>query len=369
MHAKTCLIAGLTVIAIARGIAAQSFDELTRQALHVVARDVQEAVRRSAVPSNMPCAILPIAGDQDAYLEGLLKNALTAAGLTCIEAKSYPGLQKILNELSWNERKEDMLDAATLTKLGQWKAAKMLFYGSLRDVATGVDRAFVELELHANSLATRQHLWGQTFTARLYAPGSMQGLVTLDDELRGVLRQVSAQISTNVRSVPRLTAIRTIAVIPLAGDIDGYITGLAQDALSQAGYVLKDLNVPTRAEAAALLRTQPPGAAALLYGAVRDLARRIVKDDARETVVRTSAELQLRLQAAGSDEIIWSETLNAAADQSTLKPVPPPPPQPTHADQLRAVLREYPRALPVAAGGLVVSIILALIVRGATRVR
>jgi len=202
----------------------------------------------------------------------------------------------------------------TLVKFGKLKATKLLMYGIVREASLTPRKAFVEIELHLSSLETKQHLWGQVFARRYYLPGQAQGIVDIDDAVREVLRQAFNTAAQSLRTSEKLKAVKTVVLVPLAGDIRGYITGLAENMVSQTpNLVPRDLGVQTLAEGKRQLRDQPQQADALLYGAIRDLSRELEKEEFQKKTYRINVEVQLKIQEAKSSDVLWSETLHVTS--------------------------------------------------------
>ena len=157
-------LAALTLSATA-GEAALRDDVSIRPVMDDLMDKVASALGTSAIPKDKPVAILPLPGDTDGMLANRLKIALTKAGLNCVEGKEDPMWDAILKEIEWDARKGDILDAATLDKFGRLKSAKTLLYGFARIWTFGGVAAWAEAELHATSIETKQHVWGETVTA------------------------------------------------------------------------------------------------------------------------------------------------------------------------------------------------------------
>lgn len=288
-----------------------------RQTLHQVGKDVQAALARAGLPKDQPLSLLPLSGDQGQYVAGVLKNAITAAGLPYVEGKDDPFWDQVLAEVAWSERKADMLDPATLNRFGRLKAARLLLYGVVRDVAFDGRKGFVEIELHLSSIETKQHLWGQVFARRFYLAQDMQGVVNLDDSARQVLRQVMEQARESLGRSPRLAAVRTLVLTPLSGDLDGYAATLLAGEITKIGSLtLRDVDVQTLAEARQLLRDNPAAADAILHGAVRDLHCEAVSRDTKGDVSKYRAEVQLRLLSAASGDVLWAETVSSTLERT-----------------------------------------------------
>jgi hypothetical protein len=367
MHMKKALIMAAVLGfagAAPRVLAQSTWSDEGRQALQMAVADAQKAVV-GKLPVGEPISVLPIAGDQGDYVRGLLKNALTAAGLRTVEEKDEPFFTNVLAEVEWDERKADMLDDATIVKFGKLQATKILVYGTVREEPSPT-RVFVELELHASSLVTKQHLWGGTFARRFYLPGARQGLVDLNDSIRQALKQAFVAGGASLTKSEKLRDVHTVLFVPLAGDVDGYITGLAKDMFKASAVNPKDLDVQTLGQARVILRDQPQQADATLVGSVRDLYREMSGVTFQGTNYTIHAEVQVEIQRAAGNEILWSDTLSAKATEFIVNPITP-------VDEAKIGLWNYLRAHPAVLlwipGLLIALVVVRMFVKGATRVR
>ena len=264
------------------------------------------------VPADKAIAILPLADDVDGTIAGLLKNALVAAGKTCVEGKEDPMWSEILKEIEWDERKEDILDAKTLDKFGRLKSAQYLLYGNLRRLAATRRYVLVELELHVSCVATKQHVWGGSFARRHYTPGAdPQGEVKIPDEIRKeVIDGIRAAVADSLKKSGRLAAVKKVAMLPIAGDIDQYGAGLFRDVLAASSVTPVNLDVNTRAEMRFALREGPGRADAIAYGVLRDVDATLVETKVDGTKIYAARmEMQLWIEKGSTREILWSDTV------------------------------------------------------------
>jgi len=294
---------------------AHAFDDEVRQALQLAAEDVRAQLQASALPRTQTVSVLPLGGDQGGYLEGLLKIAVTSAGLNYVEARQDPFWNEIMAEVEWDERKSDMLDAATISRFGKLKSTQLLLYGNLRAARQEGQRVFVEIELHLSSIETKEHLWGTVVSRRFYQPGPIEGIIALDPEVRAVLNETIARGLASLKAAPKLSGIGTVVVVPLAGDIDRYVTQRVIDMVSRTHMNPRNLDVATLGEARQLLRDRPEQGDAVLYGAVRDLSMRELRRELMKTTYEISAEVQLTLQSATTGEILWSDTVEQVGEK------------------------------------------------------
>jgi len=309
------ILAAFAVIAALAGAARADIDagELTSIALKDAVNDAKASLAAAKqIPSDKAIAILPFAGDKSGKIVGLLKNAITDAGKTCVEGKEDAMWNEILKEIEWDERKEDILDPATLDKFGKLKSAQYLMYGFIRSLAATPRYVLVELELHVSCIATKQHVWGGSFVRRHYAPGAgPDGNVEIPDEVRkAVIDGIRAEIGKSLAKSTKLGAVKRVAMLPIAGDDDQYGAALFRDVLSASSVTPVNLDVTTRAEARFALREGPGPADALAYGALRDVnAKRVETQVTGEETYSARMELQLCIEKGATREILWSDTV------------------------------------------------------------
>ena len=134
----------------------------------LVADQVTPALREAKIPAGPGIVIAPIYGDRDNEVRNLLKNAVTDAGLVCVEA-SDDMWTAIMKELGFNEGFKDLIDPATMTRIDRHFASRILLYGRVRTERERRGRlrgtlSSVEISLHAANLETRQHIWGKDFS-------------------------------------------------------------------------------------------------------------------------------------------------------------------------------------------------------------
>lgn len=155
--------AALFVGAAAHGQTEEMQAKFRTALLEEFGEDARTALAEAPIPADIPTAILPIHGDDDGWLAGPLKIALTDAGKNCVEGRDDPMWGVIMNELTWEKRKEPYLDAETCEAFGRLQAAKVLISGTVSLIALDERRWRGVVELHATELATKRHLWGKVF--------------------------------------------------------------------------------------------------------------------------------------------------------------------------------------------------------------
>ena len=287
-----------------------------REAVRMAVKEAVEKLASSGVAGTQPISLLPIAGDLNGYIEGVLKVDITGAKLAYVEGSDSPIWGEILKEVEWSERKSDMLDPATLVKFGKLQGTKLLLYGALREASDDGRKAFVELELHLSSIETKRHLWGMVVVKRVYRPGAdqPQGMLELDEAGRKILQTAVNSGAASLRTALAGKAGLTVAVVPLAGDMDRYVTELTGQMLTKsgAGITVRELGVKTVGETRLMLAEQPDQANTILAGALRDLYKVQERETIAGTEFRIGAEVQLKLIDAKTGAILWGDTLRAS---------------------------------------------------------
>ena len=225
--------------------ASESFTYEERAVLQRLAADVKVAMAKVGLPVTLPVSTLRISGDRERYLEGLLKNSVTGAGLNYVEGRNDPMWNEIVAEIKWDDLKDDLLDEATLTKFGRLQAARLLLYGRLIVDADKKGRPRAELVLHASSTETKQHLWGDIFVfPRPKLPGER-------DE--GNIHEPAVYFLEPVAS------LLTVKVLALADDgtlndkLAGRLIPIAEDALVKGEFKV----VPKTGTADVIVRFEP----------------------------------------------------------------------------------------------------------------
>lgn len=304
-------------------------DDDARQAVYG-ALDQAKSALAAAPFGNRTIAVLPLPGDTSGVIAGRLKSLLTEAGFSCVEGRNDPMWQSIVDEIAWDERKDDILDPATLVKFGQLKGVQILLYGKVCVLDRNPDRVYAEIELHATDLATRQHIWGGNFACRFYTGKDVQGVVALDPQVRMLLKKNFEEAKQSLLApeyAAKLAQVKTVTVIPLAGDIDRYMSGLAVEMLTQTSHLPKNPQIPSLAQVRGFIRDGQLGSDAIFYGAVRDLSRRPksekIVDGNKISTYTLDTDIQLFLEDAKTGNVLWSKTITLSDEQTEERQLTP----------------------------------------------
>lgn len=352
---------GVATLVMTVAFGALAFDETGRQAMQAMTDDIVAELKGVGALDGKTIAALPIAGDQNDAFGGLLRIAVTKAGKQCVTSKDDPLFGEILREVAWNADKTDMLDASTVGKFGKLKSAQIILSGRIRVVGDN-RQAFVEAELHATDIKTKQHVWGGRFAQRYYLPGSspVKGVSEIPVEVRKVLQdKLTARIVESIGAQSKLKGFKTVAFLPLAGDVDGYVANIVRDAVVKTALTPKNLDIRTLAEARIALRDQKLAADGLLYGAVRDISF-VGYEAGSKSGTTINVEIQACIEKAGTNEQAWSDTILVSESVES---------QLTGAEGFLADHPSVPKAVMILLGVLVLLFVIGRFVKATTRVR
>lgn len=379
----------------------EPFTEGTRQAIKGAVDKMAASIKESKIDAKTPCSILYINGDSNGYAESLVRDAFVSSGRTYVVPNDDENklLQKIYSEIEFDERKDGMLDPITVDKINSasLKSTQVLIYGNVWSIVDNNRYTLVEISMCAYSVKTKEYLWSGSFDCRYYKEGKFPevGIVNLPIEIRETLSgKVSAAITASIKKQSNIKNIKTVAVLPFVGDeridinveisnseenetvnasleeqsvvLDGYITHIAVDGLSNAGLLPKNLGAETRDELRRLLRDKPISADALLLGVVRGFDLELTGESLRSTTYEISVDVQLSIEDAKTHDVLWSDTILVREKYvDTIS-------------WLDWFLLDYPQAAGASfyVGllgrillGLVVLIIVCVVIRASTRVR
>ena len=311
----TLLVSVFAVFATVANDARFIANDNARQALYGALNNAAESLKTAPFGKN-PIAVLPLKAG-NAVLIGRLKNMLVKSGFVCVEGKEDPMWDEILKEIEWDERKSDILDPKTIVKFGKLKAAKILFQCEIRAIDKNADRIYAEIELRATDIATKQIIWGGTFANRYYIGKNVQGIISLDDELRQTLKKsfTEARKSLTAPQVAgKLNNIKTITIVPLNGDIDSYMTQLATAMITQTHLMPQNPHIPSLVQIRSTARDGMLKSDAIFYGSVRALHKNKpeISRSGKKMVRKYDvvAEIQLFIEDAKTGNILWGETIS-----------------------------------------------------------
>lgn len=129
---------------------------LTDKAVELAAAKAVEGMKLGELKS---VAVLPLWGD-DGYAADMVKGALTRGGVQVL-VRSEEEWKNLLDEISWNVKREDIMDAATIQRFGKIEGCDGVLYGTLRGVERSLwaFRASARLSVHVADVETGRIVW------------------------------------------------------------------------------------------------------------------------------------------------------------------------------------------------------------------
>lgn len=300
----------VSVLAVTAAFALQAFNGTEHQAVQALNDEIVTELKNVKAFDGKTVAVLPIAGDVKDIFAGMVRISFTKAGKKCVTGKDDPVLNEIIKEITWDAYKSDMLDEKTISKFGKLKSAQIIVTGRI-NIYSDNRCVFVTSELHATDIETKSHLWGDQFVKRYYLPGAkpVNGISEIPVEVRKVLQdKLSAEIVKSINAQKKLKGFKTVAYLPLAGDIDKYVANIIRDAVVKTELTPKNLDINTIGEARLILRDKKLVADGLLYGALRDISFETY-EEGRKSGSKINVEIQACIEKAGTNEQVWSDTI------------------------------------------------------------
>ena len=297
-----------------------SRDEI-RQTLDIAIGKAAASLKNANFASQ-GVVVLQMPGDPSGIMSGRLKNLLINNGISCLEGRNDPMWNEIIKTVAWSERKNDILDAETVVKFGKLKGAQILFYGTIRSISSNAERIFVEVELNATEVATRKIIWGGNFSHRLYIGKNITGNISIDNNILNLLEKNFNSALTSLKSgefPATLQHIKSVSVLPLSGDVDSYMTGLAIKVLTQTPYKPRFSAISSLTQFRMAVRDNTVKSDAVLYGAVRDISRGEIEieetnDKKKKSTFKVYADIQLFLEDLKTGNVLWSDTIRMSEE-------------------------------------------------------
>lgn len=130
------------------------------KAIEDVALKVASLLDKVALGDVKSVAVLPLWGDTDGYVGDMLKAALTRKGIEVL-VRSDEEWKMLLDEIAWNVKREDIMDATTIQRFGKIKGCDAVMYGTVRLVTQNVGgmRGMARLSVHIADVETGRVVW------------------------------------------------------------------------------------------------------------------------------------------------------------------------------------------------------------------
>ena len=213
------------------------------QAIDAALGEAQKALL-TALPENKTVAVLPLpsqkqgtfnSGSNDFFVEKMT-NILTQHGYKVAVSKEDEVFNELVKQIVWDAKRSFFCEKAEVVKrLGQMKNAQVLLYGSINKVSMFGNHINVELPLYAIDVDKATHLWGDTFKGSAFLGKDIDGIVEMPTEFMNLFTKVFDDAGKELKQafkdkmlMDKVNA-HTVAMLPMNGDIDQYVTGKARE--------------------------------------------------------------------------------------------------------------------------------------------
>ncbi len=300
-------------------------DSAVRAAIQNARGDIAESLKKSRIPTDKTSAIFYIEGDTGDTVKRMIQNVFYDLNRPLVVPNDDENkiLNKIYEEMEWDERKTGMLNPGTIEKINASKlmSTQILIIGNVNVIANNDMVTHVEISLDAVEIQTKLYLWSDTFECREYKESdSKLYLSTLPVEFRETLQvELSAKFVESLKADADLKNIKNIAAVSFVnvsakdGDAiewERYARHIILDAINDANMTSVELPVNTLKEARAELKANPKTADGIMWSALRSVK---IDDVERISILKVKFEIILEVQAQIEDRetgrIIWSDSI------------------------------------------------------------
>lgn len=291
-----------------------------REALEHAAAEAAAAIRAAAPSANAAVAVLPVAGDREQWFVGAFGKAIAKTGLRVIDASAQEPMGLMLRDTAWEERNNVRPDPAVLKACAPLRGVDLIVAAAVRDVSARTKRYVADIEWYLADPAAGRILAADETVARIYPVSAYAKLREEgddnDQELRALtpvaedlLREAADDVAQAIQSLPRLANTERVAVLPIAGDIDGTIGRMLEESLARTRLFAVKLDARTPAEAVAELQGQT-NIQVIMHGSLRDLSMRHLWSEPLMEAYQTQIDVPLRLYSAEDGAIVWAYTID-----------------------------------------------------------
>lgn len=302
--------------------------DLQQQALKGALDSAGESLKKAEFQGKK-VTIYPISGDEG-NLSKQLENILIGNGITCVVNRNDPDYDRLQEKkhLPGNSRAAQLFEE--LTRFGRAQSADIVIVGQVKDChLIGKNGAYAEILLQAYDLNSKKYVWGGNFVCRKYQGEEVAGLVDLDAEVKNAITSGFKEIESSLKTSGKVNGKRKIIIIPLAGDVNNYVTDQTIQLISASGSIPVDIKFPTVDMAEAYLRDNKLSDYLVCYGSVRKLHKStpVKFQRGNEYIVSytVTAEIRLFISDPLTREVLWTdrvfvnETFESAAESVSAK--------------------------------------------------
>ncbi len=296
-----------------------------RDALKGAVSKAARTLRDCKIPDDKAVSILFIDGDKDGIIENYIRNAFVEAGKNYVVPNDDENrfLQKIYSEFEYDERKTGMLDPTTIDSAvaEKLRSTQVVVYGVVRQVEESGRLTISEISLDAIDIQTKSYLWSVTFECRLFKGEEPKVFLSdIDESIRSAMQnELVAKVKESVAASPKLGDIKRVALVSLVregkesphnAEWERYVNDVVIGAFNSSSITPVKNDASSMADVRRIVVNEPEIADGIMWCALRDIKRDNVRRPGfLKTAYDVVAEIQIQIEAAGSNEVLWADTI------------------------------------------------------------
>jgi hypothetical protein len=210
------------------------------QTIDNAAQEAGKRLKATAFEDIQSIAVLPLWGacpnDTKTYIVRTIQSQLIGGPYRVME-RSDPAWDNLLSEIEWSDKREDIMNQATLQQFGRIVGCDAVVYGTVRECQIYPDsfQAVTRLSLTMGVVETGEAKWssGEIKEVKV-VPGPLELTGNVDSLLAQAISQACQKAASSLQASGAGT--EGFVVFPLRGqDGDGYVRGVLQSSLAQVG--------------------------------------------------------------------------------------------------------------------------------------
>lgn len=238
----------ITIVGVLFGIllgvtplgAQETLQRALDQTIDDVAKEAGKRLKETDFADIQSIAVLPLWGacpnDTKAYIVRTIQSQLIGGRYRIME-RSDPAWDNLLSEIEWSDKREDIMNQATLQQFGRIVGCDAVVYGTVRECKVYPDsyQAVTRLSLTLGVVETGEAKWSSGEIKQVkVVPGPMEFTGAMDSLLAEAISQACQKAAGSLQASG--AGVNGFVVFPLRGqDGDGYIRGVLQSSLAQVG--------------------------------------------------------------------------------------------------------------------------------------
>ena len=216
-------------------------------AIDAALNNMQESIKKAPFAKQSVAILLPekqfkgiLNKEQSTYLAGRISNILIQSGYNLILEEDDSALKSAVEKLLSSDKKDSKAgqgDGKDEKKfnLGKLTEAQVLLYCSIDDLGEYAGYRCAEMTVYAADVLSSKLVWGGTFYGRESINNEVVGVIELDKDLRGLLKDIYEEAEKSLQEPAvqaKLGEIKLVSVLPINGDIDQYASSSQNSRIS-----------------------------------------------------------------------------------------------------------------------------------------